>query len=313
MGEYICAASRQLSRMLSFAAILVFILHQGSGFSVHNSLKMRYMTKIMQLNMKLYPDGDDVDTGGGMEPISDRERERRSISSVKATAMLTMGAVVTGMTQGPLPVFADEASSSSSSAWSDSIDLTVAEPRVTDVAWMDIQIGSSAPQRIEISLYGDVVPKTTENFKRLCSSHAYGEGYKGSSLFRVISDFSVQGGNIGNTLESLQTPSKLGSFGRAADGLAFPPENFRLKHSYSQGSTQGGVVSMMKDLRNKSLQDSRFFITLKADGGWADDKYSAFGRISKGMDLISGMAILEVVPPSNYPKTPITIVDCGVY
>lgn len=35
------------------------------------------------------------------------------------------------------------------------LDLQKEEPRVTDICWMDLQVGPSAPpQRIEISLYG---------------------------------------------------------------------------------------------------------------------------------------------------------------
>lgn len=231
-------------------------------------------------------------------PKSERTRVMHLWSQITAL-------IGTSLLYKPLVSFAEEMTGS----W----DLSLNEPKVTDVCWMDVAIGTAPAQRIEISLYGDIVPKTAANFKELCSRKTYGEGYKGSSFFRIISDFSVQGGNIGNTIDSLQTKSKLGSFGRAADGVPFPPENFAINHSYRALTSDSGVISMMKDLRNRGLQDSRFFITLKPEADWADGKYSAFGRVTKGMALIRGMQILDVIPPANYPKTPITVVDCGVY
>jgi cyclophilin family peptidyl-prolyl cis-trans isomerase len=119
------------------------------------------------------------------------------------------------------------------------IDLNNTEPAVTDVCWMDIQIGESEPQRIEISLYGKVCPLTAENFKSLCQN-APGYGYRGSDIFRIISGFSVQGGNIGEGAEN--SPSKRSRFGKAASGQSFLAENYRILHSYRDA----GVVSMMK-------------------------------------------------------------------
>ena len=186
------------------------------------------------------------------------------------------------------------------------VNLNTSEPAVTDVCWLDLQIGSAPVQRVEISLYGTITPLTTANFKSLCQNEN-GIGYKGSEFFRIISEFSVQGGSIGNTPE---TPtSRRGRSGRSSTGVAFPAENYRILHSYKNG----GVVSMMKELTNAGKQDSRFFITLKSDASWGDDRYSAFGRVTKGMDIICSLILIPVEPPSNYPKTVVSIVDSGCY
>ena len=186
------------------------------------------------------------------------------------------------------------------------VNLNTSEPIVTDVCWLDLQIGSAPVQRVEISLYGTVTPLTTANFKSLCLNEN-GIGYKGSEFFRIISEFSVQGGSIGNTPDT--PPSRRGRSGRSSTGVAFPAENYRILHSYKNG----GVVSMMKELTNAGKQDSRFFITLKSDASWGDDRYSAFGRVSKGMDVICSLILVPVEPPSNYPKTVVSIVDSGCY
>ena len=65
------------------------------------------------------------------------------------------------------------------------IDLNTNEPPITDVCWLDIQIGSSPAQRVEISLYGTITPLTAANFKSLCLNDK-GMGYKGSEFFRII-------------------------------------------------------------------------------------------------------------------------------
>lgn len=185
------------------------------------------------------------------------------------------------------------------------IDLNTTEPEVTDICWLDVQIGDSSPQRLEISLYGTVTPITANNFKSLClKDNKLGIGYEGSEIFRVITTFSVQGGNIGNPVDGAL--SKAGRYGMAATGESFAPENYRILHSYEKA----GVISMMKD---KGLQDSRFFITTSPYASWADERYVAFGRVSKGMDYVNGMSIIPTEPPSNYPQTKIKIVGAGCY
>ena len=156
--------------------------------------------------------------------------------------------------------------------------LNETEPTVTDIAYFDIQIGNSTPQRVEIELYGEVCPQTVANFKSLCNGDN-GISYVGSEVFRVISTFSIQAGNIGCPADAPR--SKIGRYGKAANE-PFLPENMRILHD----SPNGGVVSMMKDLTNKGKQDSRFFITTSPTASWADNKYTAFGKVSVGLDFI---------------------------
>jgi hypothetical protein len=59
------------------------------------------------------------------------------------------------------------------------------DAEITDSVYFDIAIDGNPAGRIEMGLYGGVVPKTVENFKQLCLNKE-GEGYKRSTFHRII-------------------------------------------------------------------------------------------------------------------------------
>lgn len=146
------------------------------------------------------------------------------------------------------------------------------------------------PVRIEFELRNDVVPKTAENFRALCTMEK-GYGYKGCRIHRIIPGFVVQGGDF---------VSNDGRGGRSIYGETFPDENFKLTH-FSEG-----ILSMANCGPNTN--GSQFFITL-APTPHLDNKHVVFGRVSKGIEHVRELENLGTY--SGYVTDDVTISDCG--
>ena len=56
---------------------------------------------------------------------------------------------------------------------------------------MEVSRGEQVLGRVEIGLFGGVVPKTAHNWKALCTG-SEGYGYHGSQFHRVIKAFMIQ-------------------------------------------------------------------------------------------------------------------------
>lgn len=175
------------------------------------------------------------------------------------------------------------------------IDPIIDPPKVTKRVYLDVEFGPNDNQkgRLVIGLFGDLMPKTAENFEKLCSSNAYA----GTNFYRVISDLSIQGGAVGDSTGKTGKSSFEG-------GRPFEPDNFNLKH------TQAGLVSMVRGIGGSV--DSRFFVNIKDEAGWADDRYAAFGIVEEGMDLVTTIEKVPVLPPKNSPVKEVKIVASGV-
>ncbi|NBD95102.1 MAG: peptidylprolyl isomerase [Gammaproteobacteria bacterium] len=157
-------------------------------------------------------------------------------------------------------------------------------PRVA----FDVRIGDEDAGTIVFELFADVVPKTAENFRALCTGEKSEDlCYAGSPFHRIIPDFMIQGGDFtrGN-----------GTGGKSIYGDRFPDENFEIKH------TGPGLLSMAN--AGPNTNGSQFFITVAATP-WLDGKHVVFGKVIEGMDVVKAME--AVGSRSGETSKPVTL------
>lgn len=119
---------------------------------------------------------------------------------------------------------------------------------------------------IELELYPDIAPKTVENFVELVN-----EGfYDGNCFHRIIDGFMIQGGmDLSGKVKNI--PGEFSANGFEND----------LKHTE-------GVISMAR-ANDPDSASSQFFIMV-GDAWWLDGNYAAFGKVTKGLDIVKQIA-----------------------
>eukprot|EP00823_Brevimastigomonas_motovehiculus_P007088 TRINITY_DN60_c0_g1_i1.p1 TRINITY_DN60_c0_g1~~TRINITY_DN60_c0_g1_i1.p1 ORF type:complete len:202 (-),score=45.56 TRINITY_DN60_c0_g1_i1:178-783(-) len=177
--------------------------------------------------------------------------------------------------------------------------FATATPKPADV-FFDISIGGKPQGRIVFELADDVVPRTCDNFRALCTGEKgasrFGKPlhYKGSVFHRIIPEFMCQGGDFQNSN---------GTGGESIYGRRFADENFKLKH------TGAGLLSMAN--AGPNTNGSQFFITL-VPCPHLDGHHVVFGRVKneEGMKVLRTMEAAGSYPHGRTSSI-VKIADCG--
>ena len=125
---------------------------------------------------------------------------------------------------------------------------------------------------IRFEFASDKAPKHVDQFIRL-TRQGY---YDGSAFFRVVANGIVQGGDP--LLKNPKTPRNLWGTG----GLNL------LAGEYSDLKHERGVVSTVRIPDKPNSDGAQFFICVSPQTA-LDGKFSAFGRVTEGMDVVDGL------------------------
>ena len=121
---------------------------------------------------------------------------------------------------------------------------------------------------IELEFLSDKAPGHVKNFLDLAKKGFY----DGTTFHRVIPGFMIQGGDP-NTKDA-QGP-------RSRHGMGDP--GYKIKAEFNDTSHKRGVLSMARS-NDPDSAGSQFFICV-ADYTPLDGKYTAFGRVVRGLEV----------------------------
>jgi peptidyl-prolyl cis-trans isomerase B (cyclophilin B) len=133
---------------------------------------------------------------------------------------------------------------------------------------------------IKIRFYPEDAPRHIENFINLIKM----QFYDGTTFHRIVPGFIIQGG------DPLSKESDRLRHGSGGPGYWLNPELSDRPH-------KRGAISMAKTPRDgSSTRDfndngSQFFICL-ADNGGLDRRYSVFGEVIRGMEVVDKIAAM---------------------
>jgi cyclophilin family peptidyl-prolyl cis-trans isomerase len=159
---------------------------------------------------------------------------------------------------------------------------------------------------IEIELYRPDAPKTVQNFVKLAQKKTF----NGIRFHRVSKGFVIQ---TGDPLSA--DPKKKGEWGMGGTsiygGKEFADELNTNTQSYKDGYKRG-VVAMAN--RGPNTNTSQFFIML-ADRVDMPKRYTIFGRVVSGMDVVDKIGSVELDPPyasDGKPKTDVMLLKVSI-
>ncbi|CAG5113363.1 Oidioi.mRNA.OKI2018_I69.chr2.g7474.t1.cds [Oikopleura dioica] len=160
-----------------------------------------------------------------------------------------------------------------------------------EFCYLKFSKGEKEIGQVDVELFINIVPKTCENFKNLCTSEE--RSYKNSIIHRVVPNGWIQGGDI---------EAGKGDGGHSSySEKFFADENFAVKHDIR------GILGMAN--QGPHTNNSQFYMTLNSTP-FMDKKYVAFGRVIRGSQTLNTIERAEAV--NERPTEPITVTASGL-
>ena len=181
--------------------------------------------------------------------------------------------------------------------------------KIIILLWIAMLVGGTVPAladeiavietkfgNIELEFFPDKAPGHVKNFKTLSKTGFY----NGTLFHRVIPGFMIQGGDPNSKKAD-----------RSMHGMGGP--GYSINAEFNNTRHDRGVVSMARS-QDPNSAGSQFFIVVK-DAHFLDHKYTAFGRVTKGMEValswnflktkLQGMSkISRIWPTKNFMTAP---------
>jgi peptidyl-prolyl cis-trans isomerase B (cyclophilin B) len=132
----------------------------------------------------------------------------------------------------------------------------------------EVAIIKTSAGEMTVEFWTDVAPKTVENFKTLAKKGFY----DGTAFHRIVKGFMVQGGD-----PLTKDPKAESRWGTGDPG-------YKVKAEFNDKPHVRGVLSMARS-QDPDSAGSQFFICL-GDARFLDKKYTAFGKVTKGDDVL---------------------------
>jgi len=144
-----------------------------------------------------------------------------------------------------------------------------------------------------VEFWPDVAPKHVENYKKLAKSGFY----DGTAFHRVIKGFMIQGGD-----PLTKDDSKQAMWGTGGPG-------WKVDAEFNNKPHERGVLSMARS-QDPNSAGSQFFIC-HDNARFLDGKYTAFGKLIKGDDVLQKINSTQTVPQDR-PATKIVMTSVKI-
>ncbi|KAA8499645.1 Peptidyl-prolyl cis-trans isomerase CYP19-4 [Porphyridium purpureum] len=173
---------------------------------------------------------------------------------------------------------------------------------VTHIVYLDLEQNGTAMGRLEIALFGSIVPQSASNFAKLATCEMAKADpkknahlcYHGDSFHRILPGFVAQGGSHAT--------------GRSVFGGTFSEMKEPKHHSFLSHASRGVLAWAEFPI------GSQFYITLSHDHNsgpaYLDANHVVFGYVMAGESVLD---LLDSTPLNKEePKSKIWIVDSGL-